>query len=277
MEHVGPFIFNGVRFALGGMSLLPFILASRKRRLAETPPPASAKIFILGGSLAGLVLFVASSLQQIGIIYTTAGKAGFITGLYVIIVPILGLFWRQTSDAGKWIGAILATIGLYLLSVTENFTISRGDLLVLISAFLWAFHVHIIDWFSERIYPIKLACFQFLVCSALSLIAAVFTETISGQKLIQAAVPILYGGLVSVGIAYTLQVVAQRHAHPTHAAIILSLETVFAVIGGWVILGETLALRGLIGCAFMLAGMLVSQISIRIPKRGQAKNALDKT
>lgn len=260
MEYVGPFIFNGVRFALGGISLIPLILISRKRRLAEGTP-AKIKTVILGGGMAGLVLFIASSLQQIGIIYTTAGKAGFITGLYVIIVPILGLFWRQSSSINKWIGAILAAIGLYFLSVREGFTISSGDLLVLISAFLWAGHVHIIGWFSGRIYPIKLACFQFLVCSVLSLIVAVFREVISLEKLLQATVPILYGGLVSVGIAYTLQVVAQKNAHPTHAAIILSLETVFAVLGGWLILGETLALRGLIGCALMLSGMLLSQIN----------------
>jgi drug/metabolite transporter (DMT)-like permease len=210
-----------------------------------------------------LALFIAASLQQMGIVYTTAGKAGFITGLYVIIVPILGLFRKQRSGISAWAGAILATIGLYFLSITEDFTISPGDLLVLISAFFWAGHVHIIGWLSARIGAIKLAFFQFLICSALSLIAAVFTEDITTQALFKAIVPILYGGLVSVGIAFTLQVVAQQYAQPTHAAIILSLETVFAVIGGWIILGETLSPRGLVGCTLMLAGMLLSQVKIR--------------
>ena len=263
MEHVGPFIFNGVRFALGGTFLIPFLLVNRKRRSADKQPTASAKTVILGGSLAGVVLFIGASLQQIGVVYTTAGKAGFITGLYVIIVPIMGLLLRQRSHIGAWAGAILATIGMYLLSVTEEFTISPGDLLVLISAFFWAGHVHIIGWLSGRIAPIKLAIFQFFTCSVLSLITAVSIETITADSLLQAVIPILYGGLVSVGIAYTLQVVAQRHAHPTHAAIILSMEAVFAVIGGWLILGETLSSRSIIGCALMLAGMLLSQINIK--------------
>jgi drug/metabolite transporter (DMT)-like permease len=260
MEHVEPFIFNGVRFALGSTSLLPLILVNRKRRSGNDLPSASKKVFALGGGLAGLALFIAVSFQQIGIVYTTAGKAGFITGLYVIIVPILGLLGRQRTDVGTWMGAVIAAAGLYFLSVTENFTISPGDLLVLISAFFWAVHVHIIGWFSARTDPIKLAFFQFLVCSVLSLAAAVSTETISVQALSRASIPILYGGLVSVGIAYTLQVVGQRHAHPAPAAIILSLETVFAVIGGWLILGENLSPRSGVGCALMLAGMLLSQL-----------------
>ena len=263
-QHLGPFIFNGVRFALGGISLIPIMLVNRKRQTIDKSPPISTKTVILGGGLAGSVLFIGSSLQQVGIIYTTAGKAGFITGLYVIIVPVLGLFWRQQTEKSTWGGAILATIGLYFLSVTRDFSISRGDLLVLVSAFFWAGHVHIIGWFSGRIDPIKLAFLQFITCSVLSLVVAVFVETISVQKLFDATIPILYGGLVSVGIAYTLQVVAQRHAHPTHAAVILSLETVFAVIGGRIILGERLSSRGLAGCVLMFAGMLLSQVKIKL-------------
>jgi drug/metabolite transporter (DMT)-like permease len=218
----------------------------------------------LGGSLAGLVLFTGASLQQIGIIYTTAGKAGFITGLYVVIVPVLGIFLKQRTAFGTWIGAILAAIGLYFLSVTAEFTIAFGDLLQLIGAFFWAGHVHIIGQFSRKISPIKLAFFQFITCSILSLITAMFVEMISLQKLFQAGIPILYGGILSVGVAYTLQVVAQRDAHPAHAAILLSLEAVFAVVGGWIVLEETLSLRGFFGCTLMLAGMLISQFNIKI-------------
>jgi drug/metabolite transporter (DMT)-like permease len=194
------------------------------------------------------------------LVYTTAGKAGFITGLYVIIVPLLGLFWRQQPKIGTWLGAFLAAIGLYFLSVTEEFTIELGDLLVLIGAFFWAAHVLIIGWLSPRINPIKLAFSQYVACSILSLITACVIEDITMLSIFQAAIPILYGGLLSVGVAYTLQVVAQRDAHPAHAAILMSLEAVFAAIGGWLILGEIISARGLFGCGLMLSGMLLSQL-----------------
>jgi drug/metabolite transporter (DMT)-like permease len=223
-------------------------------------PPPGLKTILFGGAALGLALFSGASLQQIGLVYTTAGKAGFITGLYVIIVPLLGLFWRQQPKIGTWIGAILAAIGLYFLSVTEEFTIELGDLLVLIGAFFWAAHVLIIGWLSPRINPVKLAFSQYVACSILSLITACVIEDITMLSIFQAAIPILYGGLLSVGIAYTLQVIAQRDAHPAHAAILLSLEAVFAAIGGWLILGEIISARGLFGCGLMLSGMLLSQL-----------------
>ncbi len=262
MDYVGPFTFNGIRFAIGSLSLLPLVLVSREHPAATKNilPPPGLKTILLGGGALGLALFAGASLQQIGLVYTTAGKAGFITGLYVIIVPLLGLFWRQQPRIGTWIGAVLAAIGLYLLSVTEEFTIEPGDLLVLIGAFFWAAHVLIIGWLSPRINPIKLAFSQYVACSILSLITAASVEVITFSSIIAAAIPILYGGLLSVGIAYTLQVVAQRDAHPAHAAILLSLEAVFAAIGGWLILGEIISARGLVGCGLMLAGMLLSQL-----------------
>jgi drug/metabolite transporter (DMT)-like permease len=223
-------------------------------------PPAGSKTILFGGAALGLALFSGASLQQIGLVYTTAGKAGFITGLYVIIVPLLGLFWRQQPKIGTWIGAVLAAIGLYFLSVTEEFTIELGDLLVLIGAFFWAAHVLIIGWLSPRINPIKLAFSQYVACSILSLITACIIEDIKMLSIFQAAIPILYGGLLSVGIAYTLQVIAQRDAHPAHAAILLSLEAVFAALGGWWVLGEIISARGLFGCGLMLAGMMLSQL-----------------
>ena len=262
MDFVGPFTYTGVRFALGSLSLLPLVLLTREQRLpAENIlPPPSAKFTVFAGCLTGLALFGGASLQQVGLVYTTAGKAGFITGLYVVIVPILGLIWKQRPGAGTWLGAFLAAIGLYLLSITGKLAMEAGDLLVLIGAFFWAGHVLIIGWLSPIIRPIKLACFQFAVCSVLSLITAFAFETITWQGIYRAAVPILYGGLISVGIAYTLQVVAQQNAHPAHAAILLSTETVFAAVGGWMILAETFSLRGLIGCGLMLSGMLLSQL-----------------
>jgi drug/metabolite transporter (DMT)-like permease len=217
-------------------------------------------ILLSGAVLAGLALFGGSTFQQIGIIYTTAGKAGFITGLYVILVPILGAIWGQKIGIGTWLGAILAVVGLYLLTVSGLFAINLGDGLVLICAFFWAIHVHIIGYFSPRVDTIKLAFLQFAICAILSLIIALIIETNTMEAILKAAIPILYAGLMSVGIAYTLQVVAQRYVPPSHAAIILSLEAVFAVIGGWLILGEMLSLRGFLGCALMLAGMIASHI-----------------
>ena len=262
MEYVGPFTFNGVRFALGGLSLLPLLYINRQKAMAFQQH--SLKSVIFGGFLAGGALFMGASLQQVGIVYTTAGKAGFITGLYVVIVPILGLFWKQHTCAGSWIGAVLAAIGMYLLSVTGAFTIAFGDFLVFIGAFFWAGHVQLIGWLTRKVDSLQLAFFQFMTCSLLSLLTAAATEEIALQSVLNATVPILYGGLFSVGVAYTLQVVAQRNAHAAHAAIILSLESVFAAVGGWLMLNEILSLRGLIGCALMLCGMLLSQFHLTL-------------
>ena len=269
MDYVGPFTFNGFRFALGSLTLVPLLLINnRQGAITKSPLPLTkTRMIILGGGLAGFALFMGATLQQVGLVYTTAGKAGFITGLYVVIVPILGLFWKQQSGLGTWFGAILAAAGLYLLTITAQFTIALGDFLELAGAFFWAGHVLIIGWLSPRIDPIKLAFFQYTACSFLSLLTAVITEVITLHGLFLATLPIAYGGLISVGIAYTLQVVAQRYAHPAHAAIILSLEAVFAAFGGWLILGETLSSRGLIGCSLMLAGMLLSQLRTYIFKK----------
>ena len=262
MDFVGPFTFNSIRFALGSLVLVPLILLRKKPQVSRHSllPFMRFRIKFLSGVLAGLVLFAAASFQQMGLVYTTAGNAGFITGLYVVIVPILGLTFRQYTNAGTWIGAFLAAAGLYLLCVTEKLTVSLGDFLVFVGAFLWAVHVLIIGWLSPKIESLKLACIQFAVCSILSLIAAVITEIITLQNIYHAAIPILYGGLLSVGIAYTLQVVAQKNTHPAHAAILLSLEAVFAAMGGWLILDETFTTRGMLGCALMLSGMLLSQL-----------------
>jgi len=258
MNYVGPLTFNGVRFALGAMVLLPLVRWRKKypRSEGSTHRISFAWQGLWGGGLAGLILFSGASLQQVGLVYTTAGKAGFITGLYVIIVPLMGLFLGHWPGWGGWVGACLATIGLYLLSVTEAWTFAPGDFWELFGAFFWAAHVLVLSWLSPRMDRIKLACTQYVVCSILSLFGAYFTETITLDGIMGAIIPILYGGVLSVGIAYTLQVIAQRHTPPTHAAIILSLEAVFAALAGWLILGEMLSLRGLIGCMFMFAGML---------------------
>ena len=271
MDHVGPFTFNGIRFFLGAMVLLPFIYGHRKNqpRKSEDNRPIHSRRLIFYGGLAGLTLFSGASLQQVGLVYTTAGKAGFITGLYVVIVPIMGLLWGQRTNTGTWGGALMAAAGMYLLSVNEDFSISFGDVLELIGAVLWAGHIHIIGWLSPKTDSLRLAFVQFMVCAMASLMIAVVVETVSVAGIAAAALPIIYGGALSVGVAYTLQVVAQRHAHPAHAAILLSLEAVFAAVGGWLILGETMSGRGIMGCSLMFSGMLVSQLYGLVTKSGQ--------
>ena len=257
MDHVGPYTFNGIRFLLGGLCLVPLAL----RRSQGTLIPGAGRISLArAGLMAGSLLFVAATLQQVGLQYTTAGKAGFITGLYVVLVPMIGLFFRQRTNTGTWVGALAAAIGLYLLSVTEDFRIEFGDLLELIGALFWAGHVLILSYLSPRTSPVRLAMVQFYVCGLLSLLTGLFLEPISLQGVRDALVPILYGGVCSVGAGYTLQVVVQRKAHPSHAAILLSLESPFAALGGWLLLEEVLSGRALVGCTLMLAGMLLSQL-----------------
>ncbi|HNT75396.1 MAG TPA: DMT family transporter [Anaerolineae bacterium] len=259
MDYVGPFTYNAVRFALGGLALLLLMPLLTRSASPQTPAPASRSV-LKNSLLVGVVLFGGATFQQVGVANTTAGKAGFITGLYVVLVPILGLLWKQRTAPGTWLGALLAVGGLYLLSVTEKFTMATGDLQVLIGAGFWAVHIQLLAHLSTHIAPIKLAAYQFLVCAILSFGAALIQETITAQGLRDALIPILYGGLISVGIAYTLQVVALRDAHPAHASILMSLEAVFALVGGMLLLQESLALRGIVGCALMLAGTLLSQL-----------------
>jgi drug/metabolite transporter (DMT)-like permease len=257
MEHVGPFTYNAVRFALGALSLLP-VLALRKR--PHRPAVGAQTVGALpAGLLAGAVLFCGASLQQVGLVVTTAGKAGFITGLYVVLVPLVGLVWGQRAGWSAWTGALACVAGLFLLSFTESLGMERGDLLVLVGALFWAGHVQLLGWLSPRTDPVRLACVQFAACSILSAGFAVAAEKPAVEGILEAAGPILYGGLLSVGVAYTLQVVAQRRSKPAHAAILLSMESVFAAIGGSILLGERLGPRGAAGCAFIFAGMIVAQ------------------
>ncbi len=262
MEFVGPFTFNGIRFALGTISLLPLLLLKGNHRKSPDDTKNSwNKDLLISGLLLGFVLFVAATLQQIGMVYTSAGKAGFITGLYVILVPAIGIFMKKRTSINIWIGALIAVFGLYFLSVKENFGIGNGDLLVLFSALFFAFHILLISNFSPRMSAIRLSIVQFAVCSLLSLLTAFFTEAIILEDILKAAIPIIYGGVFSVGVAYTLQIVGQKHAHASAASIILSLESVFAVLGGWLILSEQLSVRGMAGCMLMLSGMVLSQVN----------------
>jgi drug/metabolite transporter (DMT)-like permease len=279
MEHIGPFAFNGIRFALGSLSLLPLIRLLKRRgcmpvqreeaasagsepgRAAVGAGRGGRRRLLWGGSLAaGAVLFVAASLQQIGIQYTTAGKAGFLTGLYVVLVPIVGMAFGHRTGFPTWLGAALAATGMYVLSAPSNAGgVNPGDVLVILGALFWTAHVLLIDYFSRRIEPVTLASAQFAWCALFSLLTAAVSEPISLAAMRAAAVPILYGGLVSVGVGYTLQVVAQRDAPPAHASILMSLEGVFATIGGILLLAEPVGLRSILGSLLMLTGMIATQ------------------
>ena len=261
MEYLGPFTFNTARFTLGSISLIPLLLINQKKKFEkEKILPLNNKLFLISGLLAGLMLFLGSSFQQSGLVYTNAGKGGFITGFYIILVPILGLFIKQRTALYTWLGALVAIVGLYFLSVNEKFEINIGDILIFIGAFFWAIQILVIGYYSTKVNPFRLAFSQFVLCAILSFVAAAFTETIILKNILLAYIPILYAGIFSVGIAFTIQVIAQREAHPANAAIIMSLEAVFALIGGWMILGESIPVRGLLGCLLMLIGMILSQL-----------------
>ncbi len=267
MAHIGPFLFNAMRFLLGALTLLPVLVALRRRGI-RTPAaqPASRAALLLGGAATGSVLFAAATLQQIGIVTTGAGKAGFITGLYVVLVPVLGVLRGRHARAAVWVSTLLAGGGLYLLSGGSGGAVAWGDVLLLLGALAWAVHVHLIGWMAERADPIAVAVTQSIVCGLLSLAVAFAAETSSLAAVRAAAPATAFAGFLSVGIAYTLQIVGQRRLDPARAGVLLSLEAAFAVLGGWALLGEAVTARMLVGCSLMLSAMILS--SARQPGRG---------
>jgi drug/metabolite transporter (DMT)-like permease len=251
MEHLGPLVFNGVRFTLGTLVLLPFFLGRVKRS------------YIRSGVFAGAVLFAGAFLQQWGIVYTTAGKAGFITGLYMVFVPLLGLLSRNRESGHVWGGVCLSLAGLWLLSFTGDFrTVNPGDLLVLAGALAWAFHVRLIGEYAGRFHPGGFAVVQFATVSFLSFIAAAASGE-SWGSMDKAALPLAYSGILSVGTAFTIQVFAQRRVKPAQASLIMGLEAVFAALGGFLLLGEVFSGIEALGAILMLCGMLLSQMPAR--------------
>jgi drug/metabolite transporter (DMT)-like permease len=260
MEYVGPFTYNGVRFTLGTLVLIPFLIYGKKFPPTDPVLVLSRRKIILGVICTGVLLFMGVALQQIGLQTTTAGKAGFITGLYVVFVPVVGIFLGHRTNLYTWLGVLFSATGLYLLSIKTGFRIEHGDLLVLGCAVVFTFHVLMIGWLSPRMNSYHLAIGQFAICAFLNLVFAFSIEQVNSGKIMEATIPILYGGILSVGIAYTLQVIAQKEAHPAYASIILSMEAVFAAIGGWMILHESLSHRSMAGCFLMLAGMVIVQV-----------------
>ncbi len=272
MDYVGPLTFTAIRFWLGAAVLLPILFVmNRKQARAlkddeDTVPPTpdeiakSRRSLLVAGGVCGTVLFFASILQQFGLVFTTAGKTGFITALYIVLVPVFGLFLKHRPGILCWIGVAFGTVGLYFLTITESFTIARGDFIVLIGAFFWAAHVLSIDHFNPYVDGIKLAATQFAVCAAWSTVGMLIFERPSIVSILSGAVPILYAGILSCGGGFTFQILGQRHTSPTVASLILSMEAVFGAIFGFLLLTEIMSSRELVGCILMFIAVIVSQL-----------------
>jgi drug/metabolite transporter (DMT)-like permease len=273
---IGPFAYNAARFALGALALAPLLWLSRLRA-ARAAGSGAARPGGLGparraawAALAGAVLFAAASLQQIGMISTTAGNAGFITCLYVILVPVMSFWSGRSSSLRIWAGAALALAGLYVLCIGAGFTMAPGDILEFVGAFFWAGHILLINRLVSRMEALEIAVGQFATCAVLCWAVAMAREPAPFAGLVPAAIPILYCGLLSTGVAYTLQIVAQKTAHPAHASIILSMEALFAGLGGVLLLKEPLTARLVTGGVLMLAGMVLSQLGPSRPASFEA-------
>ena len=275
MDYVGPFTFNFSRYIVGSLVLIPFVafnISRRKKALKSEPSlnektPAKKGLFntytkatVFGGIICGILLCVASSLQQFGILYSKAvGKAGFLTALYIIMVPVLGIFFGKKTKALIWICIALATLGLYLLCVKEGLHFEIGDIFLILCALVFSFHIMFIDFVSPKGDGVTISCIQFAVSGILCLICALFTEKIVFTEILKGYIPILYAGVMSCGVAYTLQILGQKYVEPTKASLILCLESVFATLGGWVILNQVMTLKETIGCIIVFIAIILAQ------------------
>lgn len=281
MDYLGPFSFNCVRSFMGSLVLLPVIwfmdrqkkekeqdagvkpadTEHRKENLAaEGENARNGKILLTGGLCCGVILTLSTSLQQIGIQYTTAGKAGFITALYILIVPLLGIVLGKKVGTKTWIGVGLAVLGMYLLCIKEGFSISYGDFMVLLCAVVFSLHILTVDYFSPKVDGIRLSCIQFFVCGCISAFPMVLMEQPHLSQILQAWLPLAYAGVLSSGVAYTLQIITQKHLNPTVASLLMSLESVFAVLTGWLVLKERLSVKELLGCVLVFAAIILAQL-----------------
>lgn len=264
MDYIGPFTFNAARNLIGAVVLLPFIaLNSRKAKKEGNVEnnPQENKVLLVGGVCCGVLLAIAGNLQQFGIQYTTVGKAGFVTAMYIVLVPILGIFLKKKAGIRIWIGVAIAVLGLYLLCMTDgSFSFQKGDMLMLCCALFFSFQILAVDYFVPKVNGVKLACLQFFVCALVSAIGMFITETPNFTMIAQAWMPILYAGVLSCGVGYTLQIIGQRGMNPTVASLIMSLESVISVIAGWLLLSQKLTERELIGCAFMFGAIVLVQL-----------------
>ena len=260
MDYLGPFTFNGVRSIIGGIALLPCIAMLNKINGASGKTEGNRKDLIMGGAACGILLFTASSLQQVGIQYTTAGKAGFITAFYIVIVPVLGIFLKKKIGWKVWLAVALALAGLYFLCITEEFAVGKGDILIFLCALVFSAHILVIDHFAPRADGVKMSCIQFFVCGFVSFPFMFLLETPRISAMLDGIIPLLYAGVLSCGVAYTLQIVGQKNVNPAVASLILSLESCFSVLAGWLVLGERLSVREASGCALMFAAIILAQL-----------------
>lgn len=277
MDYVGPFTFICLRSFLGGVTLLPCIALLDRISKQKTAEEGEGKKrgketrnkLLAGGSLCGLVLCAASCFQQIGIQHTTVGKAGFITAFYIIIVPVLGIFLGERCGCTVWLGVALAVGGLYFLCIQESLRPGRGDLQVLVCAFLFAVHILVIDYFAPQVDAVRMSCIQFFVCGILSGTLMLIFEKTSLSAVLNAWQPIVYAGVLSSGAGYTLQILGQKDMNPTVASLIMSLESVVSVLAGLLILGQILSGREILGCILMSAAIVLAQLPQRKPAAKQ--------
>ena len=260
MEHVGPLTFQAVRFLIGGTVLLPAVFVLGKNDPGKDRVDYNPKGVFVGGAVCGIFLMLACTLQQFGILYTTVGKAGFLTSLYIIMIPILGVFIGKKIGLNVWLSVCLAMVGMYLLCMKESLVLSKGDTLVFICAFIFTFQIMAIDKYAAIYNALKLSCIQFYVCGILSLVVMFIFEKPEMSSILNAWVPILYTGAASCGIGYTFQTIAQKDLQPAIASIIMSLESVFSALFGWILLGQRMSFREIMGCVIMFAAIILAQL-----------------
>lgn len=262
MDYLEPFTFNGVRCLIGAIALLPCIWFFNRGKEKENKinDENAKRDLIKGGIACGILLFAASSLQQIGLVYTAAGKAGFITAFYIVLVPVFGIFLHKKIGWKVWTAVAIALAGLYFLCITESFTIGVGDIYVFLCALIFSVHILVVDHYAPKVDGVKLSCIQFLVAGIVSIPFMLILESPKMGNMMTSWFPLIYAGVFSCGIAYTLQILGQKNVNPAIASLILSLESCFSVLSGWVILGERLSARETIGCIMMFAAIILAQI-----------------
>ncbi len=267
LDYVGPFTFNTVKNIIGGFFLIPIIMVIDKIKMKNQltdqqfkEEKVMNKTLIIGGILCGIALYAGCSLQQFGLLYTTAGKSGFITALYIVIVPLLGIFFKNRITLKVWISVVVAIFGFYLLCITENFNINKGDIITLICALFFSIHILLIDYFAPRVDGVRMSCIQFFICGIISFFSMIIFEEPSISSILSAWLPLAYAGFLSCGVAYTLQVIAQKDTEPVIASLIMSLEAVFAALSGWLILHEVLSVQEFIGCILVFVAIVITQL-----------------
>lgn len=265
MEYIGPFTFNAIRCVLGGLVLIPVILVLKKKKEtgAENQEKEDKKTLWAGGIACGVILCIASNLQQFGIMEASVGKSGFFTALYIVMIPVIGIFIGKRPGIKLWFCVALAVVGMYLLCMKDgSFTIERADIMLLLCALAFSFHILVVDYFSPKVDGVKMSCIQFFVCGVLSAVGMLFTETPDISNIQAAWLPLLYAGLLSCGVGYTLQIVGQKGINPVIASLIMSLESVISALAGWVILGQVLSPKEILGCILMFVAIIITQIPI---------------